>query len=300
MQRISYLGLGHIAMRCLHFEKTLAFYREALGFEILTVLEPEDHSWTLTYLQTRYGQQLELSPKMPLEPDGEPHAGSASGFCVLVESLEESIRKLSNLNIKVRFSSSQCRAPEDSGSLCGGLCAFVHDPEGNEVKLLQFTPQSYQLAAESSNVPVPGLTHISLRCNHFEKTLSFYQDVMQLRVIFSLSEKPGRVYLQIKDYDFIELIDSPYSPDFEPDAVCLRHFCILVENMAQAAQLLHQNGCELLEGGERFLQTDAALLAQELAKPDLCGSLSTGVLDPEGNWVEIMQYTKKSIQLGRA
>ena len=53
----------------------------------------------------------------------------------------------------------------------------------------------------------------------------------------------------------------------------------------------------VLEGGARLFATDPVRLQVEIANVDLCGSLSTGVEAPEGNWIEIMQYTGKRIQL---
>jgi catechol-2,3-dioxygenase len=29
--------------------------------------------------------------------------------------------------------------------MCGSLCAFIKDPEGNDIEIMQFTPDSMQL-----------------------------------------------------------------------------------------------------------------------------------------------------------
>ena len=72
---------------------------------------------------------------------------------------------------------------------------------------------------------------------------------------------------------------------------------LLTPDIVKTAHIPIQHNCTLLEGGARFFATDPVRLQAEIANVDLCCSLSTGVETPEGNWIEIMQYTGISIQL---
>ena len=72
---------------------------------------------------------------------------------------------------------------------------------------------------------------------------------------------------------------------------------LLTPDIVKTAHIPIQHNCTLLEGGARLFATDSVRLQAEIANVDLCGSLSTGVETPEGNWIEIMQYTGIRIQL---
>lgn len=163
------------------------------------------------------------------------------------------------------------------------------------------------------------IAHCSFRCNHFNEMVAFYRDVLELEEVFTLpyhkeildacqrSEPehvegrnvgdPWITYFRIYDEEFVELFNMGYDILPEDQTVSFRHLAFSVKDIAETAKTLHRKGIPLRGEGSRFLEEDPIKLQAQLEQVSLCGSLSIEIDDPEGNVVEFMQYTSKSLQI---
>ena len=124
--------------------------------------------------------------------------------------------------------------------------------------------------------------------------------LLPLGVRGRIARSPKRLCVSLSDI-YHHFIQSGFFPPrpllFTKSLTPVFATTLLTPDIVKTAHIPIQHNCTLLEGGARFFATDPVRLQAEIANVDLCGSLSTGVETPEGNWIEIMQYTGKRIQL---
>ena len=148
-----------------------------------------------------------------------------------------------------------------------------------------------------------GLAHIALFCNDFEKMYDFYVNKLGGREVFYLNRDcmpqnkgDGRRWLTYvcfgKD-QFIELFSDGYKGDNRFGTRSHVHFCLEVGNQVAALTSLEENGITIYRYPE----------GPEMPKPfseyplGMCGTRCAFIHDPEGNWIEIQQFTPKNMQL---
>ena len=148
---IKYTHLGHPAMLCNRYDETLDFYTNKLGCIKLFDLYHDDGSLWLTYIKIARGQFVELFANKYAYDENKQKERSFEHFCIEVDDLPASIRFLKSNGVEVYW------GPVDMGvkaeepyeahlpGKCGSLCAFIRDPEGNDIELMQFTENSLQL-----------------------------------------------------------------------------------------------------------------------------------------------------------
>lgn len=161
---IEYTGLAHVAFFAKDFDKMVDFYVQKLGgkyaYHLTRITWPEgrpfwpegtqaDDVW-LAYIC--FGNQF-------IELFNESYYGdnafNSHAFCCLtleVGNLICMIEQLKKAGVKV------CDAPEGNEltksiieyplTKCNTRCAYVQDPEGNWVELMQFVPSSMQLTCK--------------------------------------------------------------------------------------------------------------------------------------------------------
>ncbi len=143
------------------------------------------------------------------------------------------------------------------------------------------------------------ISHAALRCNKFEETLKFYRDTLGLPHAFTLRNEDGSVwisYLQIAPRQFIELFNETYSGDNAWADRGHHHLCIIVKDIEEAARALEDKGVMITKGpiAENPPYRIPYAVNHSIGK---CNSYGFFIHDPEGNEIEIMQYTDKSLQV---
>ncbi len=154
------------------------------------------------------------------------------------------------------------------------------------------------------------LTHVTFKCNDFKKMEEFYRDVMGFEETFTLpyegdiakayedqGVKEGDTwlaYFKITDREFVELfnekyVDKEHIPDYS-----FMHFSVLVEDIVEAARHFESRGVKLW-GGPKYVNNPHSIPYVPAAGQ--CGSYAFYIQDPEGNEIEVMQYTENSMQL---
>lgn len=145
------VGIHHFALTVSDMERSLAFYRDLFGLEVLSDREVErDYVERITAVPGAhlrivhlggYGKQVELLQY--LAPKGEPcarplpDAGSAH-LCFVSDDLDADAERLRNASVIFR---SQQIVVTTNGPNRGGKGIYVSDPDGNAVEVVQLAPQ---------------------------------------------------------------------------------------------------------------------------------------------------------------
>jgi catechol 2,3-dioxygenase-like lactoylglutathione lyase family enzyme len=143
------------------------------------------------------------------------------------------------------------------------------------------------------------ITHCSFRCNNFEKTLSFYRDILEIPLTFTLRNEDGSVwlsYLEVAPGEFIELFNEAYKGKNEWKPKGHHHTCLLVDDIQETARALESKGV-LLTHGPVALQSPFRVPYRVEGTRGQCNSWAFYIQDPEGNEIEFMQYTPESLQV---
>lgn len=145
---IKYNALGHVALRCNHFDETYDFYVNKLHLEEKFRLNKDDGSLWLAYIHCGNGQYIELFPDS-YDGDNRFATHSQVHFCLEVSDFRAALEMIAAEGITIYNGPEQpvLNPPYEKKPLgmCGSLCAFIQDPEGNYIEIMQFTPKSMQI-----------------------------------------------------------------------------------------------------------------------------------------------------------
>ena len=144
---------------------------------------------------------------------------------------------------------------------------------------------------------INGIGHVAFRCRHFQETMDFYIQVLGGKKTFDLKDEEGRVYLtyvEIAPGQFLELFPADYEGDNLAQERSFLHICVEIDDFAKTVEALRAAGAVVTVAGR---DTPALTEDPTARTPGQCGSLCAFVTDPEGNDVELMQFTENSMQL---
>lgn len=125
---------GHVAFRVADLEASVGWYGAAFGAREAFRARHPDGSTQLVYLEFAPGQFVELFPNgknpipLPPEPIGYGHT------CLIVEALDAALAHLATLGVRPAVAARTGRA--------GQRLAFVEDPDGNRIELMEIPPES--------------------------------------------------------------------------------------------------------------------------------------------------------------
>jgi len=148
---------------------------------------------------------------------------------------------------------------------------------------------------------IASLAHVALHVTDMKETLRFYEACLGLQKIFELKTDENEdwiVYLKICNYQFVELFYggkqkrvvvwpekgqelTPEQKDIFSHEIST-HFCLQVEDIFETAQRLKDFGYKLV------------LIEPTLGKDS---NYECFTQDPDGNLIELMQYTADALQL---
>lgn len=133
------VDLGHPALACADLDASLAFYARLGLPESFRILH-DDGSVMLCYLQIGHGDRfLELFPGGPTAADRADDAHqSFRHICLTVSDLLAMVAELRANGITIDV--------EPQRGLDHNLQAWIHDPDGNKIELMELSPRSPQVA----------------------------------------------------------------------------------------------------------------------------------------------------------
>jgi lactoylglutathione lyase len=123
--------LGHAAFAAHDLDRTLAFYAQ-LGIHEAFRLHRPDGSLMLVYLHIAGDRFIELFPGGP-PPDPE-RRGSFKHLCLLTDDLGAYVERLRSAGVAIDR--------EPSVGLDHNWQAWVRDPDGNQIELMQLVEES--------------------------------------------------------------------------------------------------------------------------------------------------------------
>jgi len=142
-----------------------------------------------------------------------------------------------------------------------------------------------------SDLPITRLAHLCLKTDKLDELVTFYRDIIGLPIKFDLKNDEGvsfGYYFDLGNRTFLEIFDNKlaarqwdYSPDplERPKAMHYGHFCLESADLAKLKTFWLSRG----------------LKSSEIRK-GMDGSLQMWIEDPDGNSIEVMQYTPESLQ----
>lgn len=132
-------GIAHVALKVADIDRSLAFYRDRLGFpEMMRLNDDQGRLW-LIYLRITDTQFLELFP------GGEGNAAPGPGqtavhhFCLETNDLEATAQSLRDAGVELTV--------EPQMGLDHNKQCWIADPDGNRIEFMQMSPNSMQLEA---------------------------------------------------------------------------------------------------------------------------------------------------------
>jgi lactoylglutathione lyase len=132
-------GIGHVAIRVKDVALALEFYTGRLGFAEILRLHWDDGSLWLIYLGIIDDQFLEIFPDAVGERAPAREANGLNHVCLTVDNLDGIVDQLAERGV-----------PLTQGKKVGAdgnLQAWIEDPDGNRIELMQMAPDSLQLKA---------------------------------------------------------------------------------------------------------------------------------------------------------
>jgi lactoylglutathione lyase/glyoxylase I family protein len=127
---------------------------------------------------------------------------------------------------------------------------------------------------------IKGIAHACYVVKDLERAIRFYCDAFKLKQAFEFRDEKGRrfgVYVYVGGRNFIELFEGE-SGDLK-ETGSYRHLCLEVDNLEATVKGLRGQGIDVSDpkiGGD--------------------GSWQAWLADPDGNRIELHQYTKESKQ----
>ena len=133
-------AIGHVAIKVKDVDKSLDFYVNRLGFPEMFRLNRDGRLW-IVYIRLTDSQFLEVFPEA--ENDRAPgwNANGLNHVCLEVEDIDATLVDLARRGIPL--------IREKSLGADGNYQAWLEDPDGNRIELMQLSPGSMQREAIS-------------------------------------------------------------------------------------------------------------------------------------------------------
>jgi len=131
-------SIGHVAVSVKNIDSSLDFYVNKLGFDEMFRLERDGRLW-IVYLRITDTQFIELFPEGV--GDGAPPFANVgyNHLCLEVENIDEAIADITSRGVVL--------TAEKKLGLDNNYQAWIADPEGNRIELMQLGTDAMQTAA---------------------------------------------------------------------------------------------------------------------------------------------------------
>jgi lactoylglutathione lyase len=137
------VGIAHWALKVHDLERSLAFYRDTLGFDEMLRLSnnegPSERHFSLVYLRVTDTQYVELFPDGKGAQSPDERTTCITHICLQVDSIEETAAQLTKLGVPLYRSAKL--------GLDGNNQCWVVDPDGNRIEFMQMLAGNMQDAA---------------------------------------------------------------------------------------------------------------------------------------------------------
>jgi lactoylglutathione lyase len=133
--------IGHAAFAAHDLDASLQFY-DRLGIREAFRLHRDDGSLMLVYLHVAGDRFIEVFPGGP--PPDPQRRGSFMHLCLLVDDMHRTVEQLRAAGVTIDR--------EIATGLDHNLQAWIHDPDGNAIELMQLVEESPQRKIARQNL----------------------------------------------------------------------------------------------------------------------------------------------------
>jgi lactoylglutathione lyase len=132
-------GVGHVAIKVTDLDRSLDYYINKLGFAEMLRLNKDDGSVWLVYLRITDTQYLEVFPGA--ENDRAPgwNANGMNHMCLTVDDIDEVLAQVQAAGLTLLLPLKT--------AIDGNRQAWLEDPDGNRIELMEMATDSLQLRA---------------------------------------------------------------------------------------------------------------------------------------------------------
>ena len=132
-------GVGHVAIKVTDLDRSLDYYVNKLGFAEMLRLNKVDGSVWLVYLRITDTQYLEVFPGA--ENDRAPgwNANGLNHMCLTVDDIDEVLTQVEAAGLTLLLPLKT--------AIDGNRQAWLEDPDGNRIELMEMAKDSLQLQA---------------------------------------------------------------------------------------------------------------------------------------------------------
>jgi len=139
MAELGLKAIGHVALKVVDIERSLAFYRDTLGFAEMMRLNRDDGSLWLVYLRITDTQFIELFPGGEGARAPGSDATAINHFCLECHDLDATAAVLRDAGVHLTV---EPKTGADHNRQC-----WIVDPDGNRIEFMQMAPNSMQVEA---------------------------------------------------------------------------------------------------------------------------------------------------------
>lgn len=263
-------GLSHIALYVHDMNRTLAFYKDFLGFAQPYSLTNMDGSLRLTWIKINDRQSLELFP--------ETESGSDRLYHLALETDDAAGMRdyLATRGVKVPVKVGKGKI--------GNLNYFIRDPDGHIVEIVQYMPDGWTMLNQGKFMPdtriSTNMTHTGILVGDVPAAKNFYEGILGFHEIWRGAKNPNVlswIHEQVPDgKNYIEFMLYNVLP--EPDARGkYHHFCLEVPDIEKAKAILQRRAP--LIGYDKPLEIQIGVNRKR----------QLNLYDPDGTRVELME-----------
>ena len=132
-------GVGHVAIKVTDLDRSLDYYINKLGFPEMLRLTKDDGTVWLVYLRITDEQYLEVFPGA--ENDRAPgwNANGMNHMCLTVDDIDAVLARIAAAGLTLLLPLKT--------AIDGNRQAWLEDPDGNRIELMEMAPDSLQYAA---------------------------------------------------------------------------------------------------------------------------------------------------------
>jgi len=128
-------AIGHVAIRVKDIDRSLDFYVNRLGFAEMFRLNRDGRLW-IVYIRLTDEQFLEVFPDAESDRAPDRNANGLDHLCLEVDDIDLTLADLACRGVPP--------AREKSLGADGNYQAWLEDPDGNRIELMQLSPTSMQ------------------------------------------------------------------------------------------------------------------------------------------------------------
>lgn len=126
----------HSMIRVKDIEKSLEFYRELLGLKLISKSSLEDCD--LYFLgENENTCQIELTYNRETPIEGYQNGSAFGHFAFETENMDEFSKKIEKMGYKYLWQPFELELKDETGKTSFKKIAFLKDPDGNEIEMIE-------------------------------------------------------------------------------------------------------------------------------------------------------------------